>query len=99
MYQPRFLQRSAVKAYRVLSHPRFRACYDFFELRAEVGDAPQDVADWWEKFQVATDSERESMFLPDDEPKKKRRRKRKKPGDPAAQLEPSTTSLPDDALD
>ena len=99
VYQPRFLQRSAVKAYRVLSHPRFRACYDFFELRAEVGDAPQDVADWWEKFQVATDSDRESMFLPDDEPKKKRRRKRKKPGDAAAQLEPSTTSLPDDALD
>jgi poly(A) polymerase len=99
VHQPRFLQRSAVKAYRVLSHPRFRACYDFFELRAEAGDAPQDVADWWEKFQIASDAEREAMFLPDDEPKKKRRRKRKKPGDPAAQLESTTTSLPDDALD
>ena len=96
VHQPRFLQRSSVKAYRVLSHPRFRACYDFFELRAEAGDAPQDVADWWEKFQVASDSDREAMFLPDDEPKKKRRRKRKKPGDTAAQLESTTTSLLDD---
>lgn len=92
-HQPKFLQRSAVKAYRVLTHPRFRACYDFFELRAEVGDAPKEVADWWEKFQVAGDAEREAMFLPDDEPKKKRRRKRKKPGDAAA------STLPDDALD
>ncbi len=93
VHQPRFLQRSAVKAYRVLTHPRFRACYDFFELRATVGDAPQDIADWWEKFQIATDAEREAMFLPDDEPKKKRRRKRKKPGDSA------TPSLPEDVRD
>jgi len=99
VHQQRFLQRSAVKAYRVLSHPRFRACYDFFELRAEAGDAPQDVADWWEKFQVASDAEREAMFLPDDEPKKKRRRKRKKLGDAAAQIDSTTTSLSDDALD
>jgi poly(A) polymerase len=99
VHQSKFLQRSAVKAYRVLTHPRFRACYDFFELRAEVGDAPQDVADWWEKFQIATDAEREAMFLPDDEPKKKRRRKRKKPGDSAAPSDSTTPSLPEDVRD
>lgn len=102
IHQSRFLQRSASKAYRVLSHPRFRACYDFFELRAATGDAPQDVADWWERFQSASDADREAMFLPDDEPKKKRRRKRKKPGDGVANAEsaPSLSqSLPDDALD
>ena len=79
MSQPRFLQRSQGKAYRTLTHPRFRACYDFFELRAVAGDAPQDIADWWEHFQVAPEDERETMLLPDDEPKKKRRRKRNKP--------------------
>ena len=79
MAQPRFLQRSQGKAYRTLSHPRFRACYDFFELRAVAGDALQDIADWWERFQVAPEEERETMLLPDDEPKKKRRRKRNKP--------------------
>ncbi len=98
-HQSKFLQRSAVKAYRVLSHPGFRACYDFFELRAEVGDAPQDVAHWWAKFQIASDAEREAMFLPDDEPKKKRRRKRKKLVDSAATADSVAPSLPDDALD
>ncbi len=78
--QPRFLQRSQVKAYRNLGHPRFRASYDFFALRAEAGDADKDIAHWWEQFQFADDAVRESMLLPDDEPKKsKRRRRRKKP--------------------
>ncbi len=78
--QPRFLQRSQAKAYRNLSHPRFRASYDFFALRAEAGDADTAVAHWWERFQFADDDVRETMLLPDDEPKKsKRRRRRKKP--------------------
>lgn len=84
--QPRLLQRSAGKAYRMLSHPKFRACYDFLELRAAAGDAPKELSDWWERFQVASEEEREAMLLPDDEPKKKRRRKRKKSagsGEPA----------------
>ena len=93
IHQSRFLQRSAVKAYRVLSHPRFRACYDFFELRALAGDAPADVAEWWGKFQIASDTDREAMFLPDDEPKKKRRRKRKPLSDaPAGVVVPSLSN-------
>lgn len=80
--QPRFLQRSRGKAFRTLSHPRFRACFDFFALRAEAGIASAEVAEWWERFQQVEDDERESMLLPDEEPKKKRRRRRKKPGAP-----------------
>ncbi len=76
--QPRFLQRSGSKPYRTLSHPRFRACYDFFVLRAEAGDAPQDVADWWTRFQFADDQVREEMLLPDEQPEKKRRRRSKR---------------------
>ena len=76
--QPRFLQRSQVKAYRNLSHPRFRASYDFYALRAEAGDADPAIADWWERFQFADDSVREAMLQPDDEPKKGKRRRRKK---------------------
>ncbi len=74
--QPRFLQRSKVKAYRLLSHPRFRACYDFYALRAEANNADQEVAAWWEKFQFADDDVRENMLMADDEPKKKRRRRK-----------------------
>ncbi len=80
--QPRFLQRSKAKAYRTLSHPRFRACYDFYELRSEVGDADPDVAHWWEEFQFADEAVRETMLLPDDAPRKKRRRRGKKSGKP-----------------
>jgi len=76
--QPRFLQRSKAKAYRTLGMPRFRACYDFFELRAEAGDADREIAKWWETFQFADEDVRESMLLPDDEPAKKKRRRRKK---------------------
>ncbi|MEP7156693.1 MAG: polynucleotide adenylyltransferase PcnB [Betaproteobacteria bacterium] len=86
--QPRFLQRSKVKAYRNLAHPRFRAAYDFFALRAEAGDADTEVADWWERFQFTDDDTRETMLLPDDEPKKNKRRRRKKK---------STGSTPADA--
>jgi poly(A) polymerase len=82
--QPRLLQRSAGKAFRMLSHPKFRACYDFFELRAAAGDADVEIAEWWERFQVVSEEEREAMLLPDDEPKKKRRRRKKKTGGGAA---------------
>lgn len=76
--QPRFLQRSKIKALRNLSHPRFRASYDFFALRAEAGNADKEIADWWERFQFADDAIRETMLMPDDEPKKSKRRRRKK---------------------
>jgi poly(A) polymerase len=79
--QPRFLFQSKAKAYRLLTHPRFRACYDFFALRAEAGDADVDIATWWEKFQFADENTREDMLLPDNEPKKKRRRRKKVVGD------------------
>jgi poly(A) polymerase len=82
--QPRLVQRSAGKAFRMLAHPKFRACYDFLELRASAGDAPTELAEWWEEFQVASEEERADMLLPDNEPKKKRRRRRRKSGgDPA----------------
>jgi poly(A) polymerase len=34
LMQPRFLQRGGQRPYRLLEHPRFRAAYDFFALRA-----------------------------------------------------------------
>ena len=76
--QPRFPLRSQRQAFRTLTHPRFRASYDFYALRAEAGDADKEIAAWWEKFQFADDAVRESMLLPDEEPKNKKRRRRKK---------------------
>ena len=76
--QLRFPHRSQRQAFRTLTHPRFRASYDFYALRAEAGDADAEIAAWWERFQFADEQTRETMLLPDDEPKAKKRRRRKK---------------------
>jgi len=84
LMQPRFLQRGGQRPYRLLEHPRFRAAYDFFALRAASANAPQEAAQWWERFQDASPDQRERMLVSDEAgPKKKRRRRRggkKKPG-------------------
>ena len=77
LMQPRFLQRGGQRPYRLLEHPRFRAAYDFFELRSKSANAPQEVAKWWERFQFASPDEREEMLVSEESgPKKKRRRRR-----------------------
>jgi len=93
LMQPRFLQRGGQRPYRLLEHPRFRAAYDFFALRAASANAPQEVARWWERFQEASADEREEMLVSEESgPRKKRRRrrgKRKAEGGPAPQEEGS----------
>src|SRR5512141_3063816 len=87
LMQPRFVQRGGHRPFRLLEHPRFRAAYDFFALRAASANAPQEVARWWERFQEAGTDEREEMLVSDEAgPKKKRRRRRgkRKPEDGAA---------------
>jgi poly(A) polymerase len=77
LLQPRFLQRGGQRPYRLLEHPRFRAAYDFFALRAASANAPQEAAQWWERFQDAGPDERERMLVSEEAgPKKKRRRRR-----------------------
>jgi poly(A) polymerase len=79
LMQPRFLQRGGQRPYRLLEHPRFRAAYDFFALRAASANAPQEAAKWWERFQDASADEREEMLVSEESgPKKKRRRRRGK---------------------
>jgi poly(A) polymerase len=91
--QPRFLQRSKARAFRTLGMERFRACYDFFALRADAGDADIDIARWWERFQFAPEDERHAMCIEGDEPaRKKRRRRRKKPGGGGSQNSDGTVA-------
>ena len=81
MMQPRFDKRSGKQPMRLIEQPRFRAGYDFLLLRAESGEVPMELADWWTHFHTADYAEREEMLLPDTDAKKKRRRRRsKKPG-------------------
>ncbi len=80
--QGRFEQRSGARPFRLLSHPRLSACHDFLLIRAESGDASQELADWWSRFQDADEAERAEMLLPargTDATRK--RRKRRKPAE------------------
>ncbi|HVO89415.1 MAG TPA: polynucleotide adenylyltransferase PcnB [Casimicrobiaceae bacterium] len=71
--QPRFEQRGGQRPFRLLEHPRFRAAYDFLALRAKSGEAPQELLDWWTRFQDASTDERVAMLKSDEVPKKRRR--------------------------
>jgi poly(A) polymerase len=87
--QPRFEQRSGVRPLRLMTHPRFRAGYDFLSLRARGEDAPAELADWWRRFQDASDEERSAMLLPASAGTKRRRKRRSRK--PAAPLEQGDT--------
>ena len=81
--QHRFDQRSGRRPGRLLTHPRFRAAYDFLLLRAEAGEVEQEVGDWWTRIQEVEGEEKNRMLqLPEGGAKgrgRRRRRRRKKP--------------------
>ncbi|MFI4889414.1 MAG: polynucleotide adenylyltransferase PcnB [Steroidobacterales bacterium] len=58
MLQPRFNRRGGIKSLAILQHPRFRAAYDFLMLRAKVGAAAPELAEWWTQIQVLPQEER-----------------------------------------
>jgi len=77
--QPRFEQRAGKRPFGLLTHPRYRAAYDFLLLRCESGELPMDIGEWWTAFANAEGDERAAMLQADTSPKKRRKRSRKKP--------------------
>ncbi|MGA8278738.1 MAG: polynucleotide adenylyltransferase PcnB [Rhodanobacteraceae bacterium] len=49
--QPRFLQPTKKRVFRLLAHPRFRAAYDFLVLRAHESDELDKCVAWWTEAQ------------------------------------------------
>jgi len=49
--QSRIKHRQGKKPFRLLSHPRFRAAYDFLLLRSAAGENIKELVDWWTDFQ------------------------------------------------
>lgn len=62
MMQPRFERRQPNTAYSLIEQPRYRAGFDFLRLRADVGEAPAELADWWEDFALGSDDDREALL-------------------------------------
>ena len=50
MLQPRFERRTGTAPQRLLEHLRFRAAWDFLELRCEAGERPEELARWWDDY-------------------------------------------------
>jgi poly(A) polymerase len=59
--QPRLEHPRGRRALRVLEHPRFRASYDLFLLRADLGLASREMAQWWTRIQEVSSEERGQM--------------------------------------
>jgi poly(A) polymerase len=88
--QPRLEQRDGKRPQRLVTHPRFRAAYDFLLLRAESGEADPELAAWWTRFQEASGPERISML--EGAGKRRRRRPRRRNPNAASEAGPEATA-------
>lgn len=84
--QPRFHQRSGKRPLRLLAHPRFRAAYDFFCLRARSGEALVEECEWWTRLQEVSLEEQQRMVQSQGGAgapgrRRRRRRPRRRAGD------------------
>jgi len=85
--QPRFERRSGKGPYRLIEQPRFRAAWDFLQLRAESGEVPTELSDWWKAFAHASHEQRATLVRsapPSEGGGSRTRKRRRKP----AQLTP-----------
>ncbi|MCG5516337.1 polynucleotide adenylyltransferase PcnB [Ectothiorhodospira sp. 9100] len=80
--QPRFEIRQGVRPLKLITHPRFRAGYDFYCLRGRSGEALEDGCEWWTRLQEVNEAEQRRMVEAQGKSKSarsKRRRRRRKP--------------------
>lgn len=57
--QYRLPNRSGSRAQRLITHPRFRASYDFLLLREEAGEIEPGLGQWWTEYQLQSPEQRE----------------------------------------
>jgi poly(A) polymerase len=81
LLQPRFEQRNGKRPFATLTQERFRAGFDFLLLRAQSGEVPMELGEWWERFQSVPHSEQMAMLVEPEGGTKDgtRRRRRRKP--------------------
>ncbi len=60
--QDRFMLTQGKRAQRFISHPRFRAAYDFFVLRAEAGEVDKKLAAFWTEAQELQGPDQDAFF-------------------------------------
>ncbi|MCG9678214.1 MULTISPECIES: polynucleotide adenylyltransferase PcnB [Vibrio] len=78
--QLRMPRRNGKRAFRLMELNKFRAGYDFLEMRGEIeGGETEQLAKWWETFQNAGRNMRQAMVaeLDSDAPEQGKKRRRK----------------------
>ncbi len=60
--QWRLPRRDARRLQNLLEHPRLRAAYDFLLLRAQAGEAVEELGQWWSEFLVADEDQRANLL-------------------------------------
>ena len=91
--QPRFEHRLKKRVFRLMAHPRFRAAYDFFLLRAAESPAMAELGQWWTQAQevphealaeqLVASVEADEGAPPDAAAAPKKRARRRRRGKPA----------------
>ena len=61
LMQPRFEKRTGASAHSLAAQQRFRAALDMLRLRAETGEADEELCDWWQLFERSDEGDRESL--------------------------------------
>ena len=89
MMQARFSQRQRKRVFRLIANPRFRAAFDFLELRLVASNAHADDVAFWRDAQLhpaeaVAQQEALDDGEADDAAPRKRRRRRRKPVDAAS---------------
>ncbi|WP_428463969.1 polynucleotide adenylyltransferase PcnB [Photobacterium kagoshimensis] len=78
--QLRFTRRTGKRAFKAMEHPKFRAAYDFLEMRSNFeGDDVRELAQWWNDFQHADNTNRNKMVQQINDGSGSRRPRRRKP--------------------
>lgn len=59
--QIRFERRTGKNPFVLITHVKYRACFDFLLLRSLLGHVPAELVHWWESFVAASEEERRNM--------------------------------------
>ncbi len=59
--QNRFLKKRGRKSLQLMSHPRFRAAYDFMCLRVHSAEVEKEDCTWWTQIQTLSEQEQRKM--------------------------------------
>lgn len=62
LLQLRMTKRHGKRVQQLMEEPRFRAAFDFLELRAKSGEKVQELASWWKTYIEAEPQQRREML-------------------------------------